>query len=101
MYKSVVHSYGMRYFTLEIKNTHFSGAWIFILLEQPYEEETFSLKSIKIKDLEDSEDYFIKFCWHLGGQNITNTMWTRKVRLLPCLPAALFAVPILWISSVM
>ncbi|XP_043216956.1 TWiK family of potassium channels protein 7-like [Amphibalanus amphitrite] len=56
------------------------GAWTFILLEQPYEDETFLVKSLKIKDLEDSENYFISFCWHLGGQNISDKKWNRTVR---------------------
>ena len=49
-------------------------------IEQPYEDETFRLRSVMIRNLKDSENYFVDYLWHLGDKNISHAIWSKRVR---------------------
>ncbi|KAF0304639.1 Open rectifier potassium channel protein 1 [Amphibalanus amphitrite] len=54
------------------------GAWAFIQLELPAEEQRFALKKVRAADVEDAYNYMSSLFWHYQGKNMTFVQWDRK-----------------------
>ncbi|XP_043246939.1 TWiK family of potassium channels protein 7-like isoform X2 [Amphibalanus amphitrite] len=57
------------------------GAWVFIQMETPHEDQMFLLRRTKIRDKLDGENYFTSYWWHYAAQeNLTFPEWNKKIK---------------------
>jgi len=57
------------------------GAWVYIQLELPAEEQRYALKRLKAADIQDGMNYMSSLFWHYHGKNMTFQDWDRKVQI--------------------
>ena len=56
-----------------------AGAWAFIQLELPAEEQRYALKKVRAADVEDAYNYMSSLFWHYQGKNMSFAQWDRQV----------------------
>ena len=59
-----------------------SGAWAYIQLELPAEEQRYALKKVRAADVEDAYHYMSSLFWHYQGKNMSFVQWDRQVGIV-------------------
>ncbi|XP_037080376.1 TWiK family of potassium channels protein 7-like [Pollicipes pollicipes] len=57
------------------------GAWMYVQIELPAEEQRYALKKVRAADINDAYNYMSSLFWHYQGKNLTFAQWDHRIKI--------------------